>query len=142
MKYLPLCPVYGIGAVLLITIKPILNNNIILYFIAGIIVCSAVENLFNDFFRTAYKIKFWDYSDNKFNFNGNICLSFSIVWGLISIILLSVSDSIILFLKGFPSIVTFFLLFCFVLDLTDTLYFFKNAEIKSLQAFCEGAKKE
>ena len=132
MKYLPLCPVYGIGAVLLITIKPILNNNIILYFIAGIIVCSAVENLFNDFFRTAYKI----------NFNGNICLSFSIVWGLISIILLSVSDSIILFLKGFPSIVTFFLLFCFVLDLTDTLYFFKNAEIKSIQAFCEGAKKE
>ena len=142
MKYLPLCPVYGIGAVLLIMIKPILNNNLILYFIAGVVVCSAVENLFNDIFKTAYKIKFWDYSDNKFNYNGNICLSFSIIWGFVSILLLSASDAIIIFLKGFPNTITFFLLFCFVLDLTDSLYFFKNSEIKSIQVFCEGAKKE
>lgn len=142
MKYLPLCPVYGIGAVLLIMIKPILNNNIILYFIAGVIVCSAVENLFNGFFKTAYKIKFWDYSDAKYNFNGNICLSFSVIWGLVSILFLSISDSIMIFLANFPNIITFFLLFCFVLDLVDTLYFFKSSEIKSIQFFCEGAKKE
>ncbi len=141
MKYLPLCPVYGIGATLLILIKPILNNNILLYFIAGVIICSAVEYLFNDFFKNAYKLKFWDYSDTKFNISGNVCLSFSVIWGLIAVLLLSVSDWIIIYLANFPAMITFFLFFCFVLDTIETLYFFKKAEINKIKVFCEGVRK-
>lgn len=141
MIYLPLCPVYGIGAVLLIMIKPILNNNLFLYFLAGFIVCSAVENLFNDFFKTAYKIKFWDYSEAKYNYNGNICLSFSILWGIISMLILPFSERFMIFFANFSNIITFFLLFCFVLDLVETLYYFKNSHIKSIKVFCEGANK-
>ena len=51
MKFLPLCPVYGIAATMLLFISKLIPKNIILYFIIGVLICSFVEYFFNEFFK-------------------------------------------------------------------------------------------
>ena len=40
--------------------------------------------------ESLFKVKYWDYSNQKFNFKGYICLSSSIAWGFLSILLTEV----------------------------------------------------
>lgn len=136
MKFLPLCPVYGIGATILLLIKPVLPQNKLIYFLVGLILCSAVEYFFNSFFKTAFNIKVWDYSNSKYNINGNISLSYSLIWGLMSMIVLNFAENILSFLSLFPNLVTFFLLFCFTIDFFESMYLFKKYEIKLIKKYC------
>ena len=136
MKFLPLCPVYGIAATMLLFISKLIPKNIILYFIIGVLICSFVEYFFNEFFKISFKIKLWDYSTSKYNLNGNITLNFSLIWGLFSMILMSFADEIISFLIFFPSTITFFLLFLFTIDFFESMYLFKKRDIAYVQSYC------
>lgn len=42
-----------------------------------------------------YEIKYWDYSHKKFNFQGRICLSQSIMWGVLGTVFITVIHPII-----------------------------------------------
>ena len=136
MIYLPLCPVYGISVTILFAFKPFLLNNFVLYFIAGFIICTTVEYLFNEFFKKTFSIKLWDYSNLKLNLNGNICLSYSIIWGVLSTLILYFYPKIISYLSAFPKIISYFLLFIFILDLIESFYYFKHGAINSIKSFC------
>ena len=37
-----------------------------------------------------FKVKYWDYSDLPFNYNGHICLFVSMFWGFFSVLLVQV----------------------------------------------------
>ena len=83
-------PVYGIGGIILNLLASLkLVNNIYLnYFLLSLIamfLLSFIEFLGGLFLEKCFKIKLWDYSTNKYNLKGIICLRMSIIWGIASL---------------------------------------------------------
>ena len=87
--YGPFCPMYGIGAVIMLYASR-LSNNIFITFILAIIIFTIWEYLVAVILEKLFKTKYWDYSNIKFNFQGRICLKNSIYWGLLGVLLVFV----------------------------------------------------
>lgn len=81
----PVCPIYGVGAIIMITIMGKLYGKIIGIFLVSLVVLTIWEYLVGVFLEKAFKTKYWDYSDHKINFQGRICLTNSIFWGLLGV---------------------------------------------------------
>lgn len=81
----PFCPIYGFGALAVITILSPFINNIPLLFIASIIVTSGLEYITSFVLEKLFNMSWWDYSDYKFNINGRVCLKNSLMFGFLSL---------------------------------------------------------
>lgn len=86
----PLCPIYGFGAAIMYLCLDNFKDNIILLFIAGVIIFSIWEYSVGFFLEKIFKTKYWDYTNNKFNLHGRICLFMSMVWGVLGVIFIKV----------------------------------------------------
>jgi len=84
----PFCPIYGFGSVLLIVALHPVMNNLYLLFIGAIILTSGLEYLTGWLMEKVFGHKWWDYSNQRFNLHGRICLRFSIYWGIIAVAML------------------------------------------------------
>lgn len=82
----PICPIYGVGVLLMILFFAPLADHLILFYVTATVVMSAWEYLVAWFLETTTKIKYWDYSDKPFNLKGRICLQISLCWGVLSYI--------------------------------------------------------
>ncbi len=82
----PICPIYGLGAVLMIVVLTPLKDNIILLFLAAFVLLSFWEYIVGIFLEKVFKTKYWDYSHLKFNFQGRICLKNSLYWGVLGVL--------------------------------------------------------
>ena len=78
----PVCPIYGIGATLVVFCLQPLNDRLFLLFIASTILTSLLELLGGFVLDKLFHIKWWDYSDMPFHVGGYICLKFSLLWGV------------------------------------------------------------
>ncbi len=77
----PLLTLYGTGAVMVyLILRPFEANVWALYF-GGVIVATVLEYVTGVLMETIFHAHWWDYSNQKFNFQGKICLSSSIAWG-------------------------------------------------------------
>ena len=84
------CPIYGAGAaVLILTFSPVKDNLFLLYF-GAVIAASAVEFIVGYLLKKCFHMTWWDYSQEKFNLGGYICLKVSILWGVAGVMLLRV----------------------------------------------------
>lgn len=84
-------PLYGFGAVILnlicnlfISIKS--NYKIVIIFILSIIILSILEYFTGYVLLKFFNLRLWDYSDRKYNYKGFICLYFSFIWGILSLV--------------------------------------------------------
>ena len=85
----PVCPIYGVGMVgILYALEPLKDNAIVL-FIGGVVICSVLELFTGWILDKIFRMRWWDYSENRFNIGGYICLEFSIMWGLGSMIMVN-----------------------------------------------------
>lgn len=82
----PYCPIYGVGAVLILLLKGITNYYLI--FILSLLLCSAIEYLVSFIMELVFKVRWWDYSDEPFNINGRICLKNAIAFGILGVLLI------------------------------------------------------
>lgn len=79
----PLCLVYGVAAVLLtVTLQELAGHFFVLFF-GCTIISTAVEWLAGKLLERLNQRKWWDYSDKKWNFDGYICLQYSLLWGIL-----------------------------------------------------------
>mgnify|MGYP005808604949 CR=1 FL=1 len=78
----PWCPVYGFGAVIVLTCLEPLQDNLFLLFVGSVVLTSALEWITGFLLEKLFHQRWWDYSDEPFNLNGYICLRFSLAWGL------------------------------------------------------------
>ena len=92
--YGPFCPMYGIGAVIMIMAGK-LTNNIFTTFIMAFCIFSIWEYIVAVVLEKLFKTKYWDYSNLKFNFQGRICLKNSIYWGILGVLLIYVIQPLI-----------------------------------------------
>lgn len=85
----PVCTIYGFGACsLYILLRPVSFNYTILFFV-GSLVATILEYVTAVVMEALFHTSWWDYSDQKFNYKGRICLSSSIAWGACSVMLFS-----------------------------------------------------
>lgn len=83
----PICTVYGFGAVLVISILGRFDNIIILFLI-GMILTTILEYFTGFILETLFHAKWWDYSDQKFNVKGRVCLKNAIYFGIMSVVII------------------------------------------------------
>ena len=79
--YGPLCPIYGCGVLFIVLASAPARGNWLLIFFVCFFGCSLLEYLTSLALEIIFHSKWWDYSANRFNINGRICLSYSLLWG-------------------------------------------------------------
>lgn len=84
--YGPICPIYGFAATFLIMTLIGFKEEKPKQFIVSIISVSVFEYIVSLVLELIFKMRWWDYSDKFLNIKGRVCLSFSILWGIVGII--------------------------------------------------------
>lgn len=82
----PLCMIYGSASVLLTMALPGLKYNGFFLFLGSLIYTTVMELIAGKLLEARYHARWWDYSGKKFNFDGYICLSHSLLWGILGVI--------------------------------------------------------
>ena len=81
----PFKPMYAIAMALIVELYNALPN-IIFLIIISFIIPTAVEYITGVLMRRFFHKNYWDYSQEKYNYEGIICLRFSLIWVILSII--------------------------------------------------------
>lgn len=129
IMYGPWIPVYGLGCCLIIFIMRFVFNRIkvnrlskiFLLFLISMIILSVLELLGGILVESISGEVFWDYSDLKFNFGHYIALEISLIWGIMSLVIIYIIKPIIdKLIKKIPSFLTYLVLIIFLVDLIYT----------------------
>lgn len=91
----PYCPIYGFGAILIISFLIPFSESIPLVFFLGLLITSILEYITGFLMEKIFKAKWWDYSDLKFNIKGRVCLQNSILFGILSLFLIYILNPFI-----------------------------------------------
>ena len=83
----PYCPIYGNCAIAMIFLLHNVTNPILL-FVLSILICSVGEYVTSYTMEKIFHARWWDYSKNKFNLNGRICLVNSLAFGVLGFLLI------------------------------------------------------
>ncbi len=83
----PFLPLYGSGAMMMLVVSMPFRDNVLLTYIAGVIGATALEYVTGVVMEALFKVRYWDYSNRPFNFQGHICLRSSIAWGFFTILM-------------------------------------------------------
>lgn len=84
----PLCPIYGFGAVVLIISTNKLYKKPFLKFLIATIAFTVFEYMVSFILEMLFGLRWWDYSNDFLNIQGRVSLLYSILWGVIGLILL------------------------------------------------------
>lgn len=86
----PVCPIYGVGVVIVLFFLEPLRRNTVLLFVGSVLLTSLLEWLTGFVLEKIFHQRWWDYSNEPFNLGGYICLRFSIAWGLACLIVVDI----------------------------------------------------
>ena len=103
---LPLCPVYGVGAIFIHWLAGLLDGPLWVM-AAGFGGASAAELGMGLVYRYVLGVEFWDYSDQAFNLGGLVCLRFSLYWSGLALLLVYLVDPLMIpLLEAIPDYLT------------------------------------
>ena len=101
----PIIPVYGFGAVFVMLAMNFARNSALpthlpyvdipLVFLGGMIICTILEYVTAVILESAFHIRWWDYSKQKFNFQGRICLKSALFFGLMSVLIIYIVQPLV-----------------------------------------------
>ena len=82
---LPMCPVYGLGALAVLALPESLSGSFWSLALWGGLAATAVEYAVHVLYDRLLGVRFWDYSQVRWNLRGRICLPFSLIWGALGL---------------------------------------------------------
>lgn len=82
----PCCPIYGCGCILLNLLLHNYTNNILVLFILTMFTCSLLEYITSFLMEKIFKLRWWDYSQMRFNINGRICLETMTTFSILGVL--------------------------------------------------------
>lgn len=85
--FLPICPVYGLGALGLLLLPAEIQQNPFLLFPAAVLICTGVEWLTGFFYEKVFRVCFWDYSRLPLHLGRHACLRFALYWGILALLI-------------------------------------------------------
>ena len=117
----PICPIYGYGVLFIVLLIGDDTSDILSIFLKSILICSVLEYFTSYFMEKLFKVRWWDYSNNKFNINGRICLETMIPFGLLGTLVVYVIHPLIvrfvnLFSSKFLIIIGIILFIAYFID--------------------------
>jgi uncharacterized membrane protein len=83
----PFLPLYGSGAIMMLLVSQPFADNLIGVYFAGVVGATLLEYVTGALMEALFKVRYWDYSNQKFNIKGYICLTSSIAWGFFTILM-------------------------------------------------------
>ena len=141
----PLCPIYGCGALLLLWVFWGRTENIWVLFFSALVLTTVLEFLTAVLLEKLFKAKWWDYSMFPLNFQGRISLLSSLVFAVMSVLLIRIihpfvssqTDRLPLEVKR---IVLFVITIYFFVDLTFTIrhVLILNGRLSEIQTALNG----
>ena len=83
----PVCPIYGFGMLAILMVFNTISgtpygNHALALFFGGMALTTSIELFGGWALDRLFHLRWWDYSNEPFNFHGYICLRFSVFWGL------------------------------------------------------------
>ena len=82
----PYCPIYGFGAIIMMLALQNLKSDITLLFIASFVLLTIWEYIAGVILEKVCHTRYWDYSNNRININGRVCLLNSVYWGILGVV--------------------------------------------------------
>ena len=144
----PLCPIYGSGAVLFAVFLPELKEAPFFLFLAGAILASILEFTTGALLEKLFHRKWWDYSNIRWNYEGYVCLPFSLGWGVCAVVLnMFLNPLLVKLLRIMPKllmvIIMIALTVALVLDTVGTTLAIRGLQKKQVQLaeFTEGVSQ-
>lgn len=83
----PMLPIYGSGALVILISTIGVRENPWLIFLFGMLAATVLEYITGAVMEKMFHVRYWDYSRQKLNLNGYICVSSSLCWGVFSVLL-------------------------------------------------------
>ena len=80
-------PLYCSGAVMMLLVSAPVKDSLVLVFLAGCVGATALEYVTGVVMEALFKVRYWDYSNQRFQFQGQICLSSTLCWGALTVFL-------------------------------------------------------
>lgn len=120
----PYLPIFGIGALLMIGLLGKYSNDLFALFVLCLFTCCLLEYFTSLILEKIFKLRWWDYSNKRFNINGRVCLENGIMFGLGGIILVRYFHPFLLrFMMSLPVMVVCILgSFLFLVMLADFIF--------------------
>lgn len=141
----PFLPIYGFGAITILISTILVTWSIPLIFICGMIGATLLEYITGAVMEAMFSMKYWDYSNQRFNIKGYICLSSSIAWGFFSVLLVKVVHvPISKYIDNMDKRILAVLIFIIMaVMVTDFMFSFKNAlALRKLLVYQTNIRKE
>lgn len=91
----PYCPLYGFSLAVCTVLISHIDNILIGLVICGF-VCTSFELITGIVFDKILGRPMWDYTCCRFNLNGYICLTFSIIWSVVALLCVKLLNPLIL----------------------------------------------
>ena len=131
----PYIPIYGVGACVILLVALPFKDNGFLVFFSGLVCCTILEYFTGWLMETLFKKQFWDYSMLKLTYKNRISLLSSLVWGVMSLLMVYVIFPFmnwLCFAVPYPVIVAFdcFMMVVMSIDIIWTVK--KNLDFKDL----------
>lgn len=86
----PVCPIYGCGALLMTFLLEKYFNDLLVLFVFATIIGAVLEYFVSYLMEKIFKTRWWDYSKHKFNINGRISLTSSLLFGILGVIVIHI----------------------------------------------------
>ena len=87
---LPMLPLYGTGAVMMLWVSLPVKDHLLLVYLSGVVAATILEYVTGYVMERLFKVRYWDYSKKKYNLHGYICLGSSIAWGFLTLLMTEV----------------------------------------------------
>ena len=99
----PICPIYGFGLVGVIYLLIDLKDNLLILFLGSVIVTTVIEYITGWVLEKLFHAKWWDYTNNRFNIHGYVCLEFSLIWGFAATFIVRIIHPMVMnLINGIP----------------------------------------
>ncbi|MBE6114322.1 MAG: hypothetical protein E7191_04500 [Erysipelotrichaceae bacterium] len=86
--YSPLCPIYGFGGLLIIYSLTPIKKYPLAVFLIGMLLVSILEYLTGLLLEVLFHMKWWDYSNRRFQLHGRVCLENAVIFGCMGLLVI------------------------------------------------------
>lgn len=141
----PWLPLYGSGAVLVLWLTLPFQGMPVLVYIVGACGATVLEFVTGETMMRLFRVRYWDYSNQRFQYKGHICLSSTIAWGFLSLLMVyivhkPVEGLIFRINAEVISVVSFAVTVCIVYDFSNA--FRRAMDLRELLIQAEKLKEE
>lgn len=130
----PYLPIFGVGGLFMSVFLQKYRADILVLFVMSMVSCLLIEYIGSVVMEKIFNLRWWDYSYQKFNINGRICLKTGLLFGVGGVIVVKLVNPFLMsIISVIPNIIviviSIILAIILLIDLTISNYITLNLQI-------------